>query len=134
LHYNRFRYYEPDSGRFINQDPIGLAGGTNLFQYAPNPVGWVDPWGLANCPCGDPCGLAKHGDQPSPRPNSTQSHHQVQDAWAQANVPGYNRNEAPSILLGRQDHSAITSAQNARRDVRLANGQGKWSSSIRDEF
>jgi hypothetical protein len=37
-------------------------------------------------------------------------------------------------LLGRQDHSAITSAQNARRDVRLANGQGKWSSSIRDEF
>jgi RHS repeat-associated protein len=47
LHYNRFRYYEPDSGRFINQDPIGLMGGVNLFQYAPNPVGWVDPFGLA---------------------------------------------------------------------------------------
>jgi RHS repeat-associated protein len=46
LHYNRFRYYEPESGRFINQDPIGLLGGFNLFQYAPNPVGWVDPWGL----------------------------------------------------------------------------------------
>ncbi len=50
LHYNRCRYYEPDSGRFINQDPIGLLGGTNLFQYAPNPVGWVDPWGLARIP------------------------------------------------------------------------------------
>ena len=34
-------------GRFINQDPIGLAGGSNLYAYAPNPTGWVDPWGLA---------------------------------------------------------------------------------------
>ena len=47
LHYNMFRYYDPDVGRFINQDPIGLAGGSNLFAYAPNPVRWVDPWGWA---------------------------------------------------------------------------------------
>ena len=46
LHYNRFRYYSPDTGRFINQDPIGLLGGINNYQYAPNPVGWVDPLGL----------------------------------------------------------------------------------------
>ena len=31
LHYNFFRYYEPECGRFINQDPIGLAGGSNLY-------------------------------------------------------------------------------------------------------
>ncbi|RYC39743.1 RHS repeat-associated core domain-containing protein [Pectobacterium zantedeschiae] len=46
LHYNRFRYYDPDAGRFVSQDPIGLAGGLNLYQYAPNPIGWVDPLGL----------------------------------------------------------------------------------------
>ena len=46
LHYNRFRYYDPDVGRFVSQDPIGLAGGENLYQYAPNPTGWVDPLGL----------------------------------------------------------------------------------------
>ncbi|MCA8054017.1 RHS repeat-associated core domain-containing protein [Burkholderia cepacia] len=46
LHYNTFRYYDPDIGRFINQDPIGLVGGTNLYRYAPNPVSWIDPWGL----------------------------------------------------------------------------------------
>ncbi|EOI5716518.1 RHS repeat-associated core domain-containing protein [Cronobacter turicensis] len=46
LHYNRFRYYDPDAGRFISQDPIGLAGGINLYQYAPNPLVWVDPLGL----------------------------------------------------------------------------------------
>ena len=31
LHYNFFRYYEPDAGRFVNQDPIGLSGGDNLY-------------------------------------------------------------------------------------------------------
>ena len=36
LHYNFFRYYEPDAGRFVNQDPIGLVGGDNLYQFAPN--------------------------------------------------------------------------------------------------
>ena len=45
LHYNTFRFYDPDIGRFISPDPIGLAGGINLFQYAPEPYGWVDPWG-----------------------------------------------------------------------------------------
>ena len=47
LHYNRFRYYDPDLGMFISRDPIGLMGGTNNFAYAPNPTGWIDPLGLA---------------------------------------------------------------------------------------
>ncbi|MFN6817586.1 RHS repeat-associated core domain-containing protein, partial [Proteus mirabilis] len=47
LHYNTFRYYAPDLGRFTQQDPLGLAGGINLYAYAPNPLTWVDPWGWA---------------------------------------------------------------------------------------
>lgn len=46
LHYNLFRYYDPDCGRFTQQDPIGLAGGLNLYAYAPNPLSWIDPLGL----------------------------------------------------------------------------------------
>lgn len=46
LHYNMFRYYDPQVGRFTVQDPIGLQGGWNLYQYAPNPLGWIDPLGL----------------------------------------------------------------------------------------
>ncbi|ABC28802.1 Rhs family protein [Hahella chejuensis KCTC 2396] len=46
LHYNRHRYYDPSAARFINQDPVGLLGGDNNYQYAPNPTGWGDPFGL----------------------------------------------------------------------------------------
>ena len=46
LHYNRYRYYDPRAGRFLNQDPISYIGGFNLFVYAPNPVEWIDPLGL----------------------------------------------------------------------------------------
>ncbi|MGT2804046.1 RHS repeat-associated core domain-containing protein [Streptococcus infantis] len=45
MHYNFFRYYEPDAGRFVNQDPIGLEGGFNVYQFAPNAQDWVDPLG-----------------------------------------------------------------------------------------
>uniref|UniRef100_UPI0018756E25 RHS repeat-associated core domain-containing protein n=1 Tax=Pseudomonas rhizoryzae TaxID=2571129 RepID=UPI0018756E25 len=48
LHYNRHRYYHPETGSFITPDPIRLAGGLNSYRYAPNPTGWVDPLGLAN--------------------------------------------------------------------------------------
>ncbi|VEH88468.1 Cell wall-associated polypeptide CWBP200 [Neisseria animaloris] len=46
LHYNLFRYYEPDVGRFVNQDPIKLQGGTNLYNYGFNSARWVDSLGL----------------------------------------------------------------------------------------
>ena len=36
LHYNFFRYYDPHIGRFTQQDPIGLAGGMNLYRFANN--------------------------------------------------------------------------------------------------
>ena len=46
LAYNRYRYYDTTTGRFISHDPIRLAGGLNLYQYAHNPLRWVDPLGL----------------------------------------------------------------------------------------
>ena len=54
LHYNFFRYYEPDAGRFVNQDPIGLMGGSNFYNYSPNVQAWVDLYGLSSgCNDGD---------------------------------------------------------------------------------
>ena len=48
LHYNRYRYYDAGVGWFVGQDPIGLAGGLNVYQYALNLFRWIDPLGL-NC-------------------------------------------------------------------------------------
>ena len=48
LHYNFFRYYVSDAGRFVNQDPIGLLGGEdNLYQFAVNVQSWIDSLGLS---------------------------------------------------------------------------------------
>lgn len=47
LYYNRYRYYDPAMGRYVTQDPIGLAGGMNVFCYAKdNPLSEIDPLGL----------------------------------------------------------------------------------------
>ena len=47
LAYNRFRYYSPETGAYISQDPIRLeAGLTNLYAYVHDVNAWVDPWGL----------------------------------------------------------------------------------------
>ncbi|MLA12575.1 hypothetical protein D4F64_24205, partial [Salmonella enterica subsp. enterica] len=50
LCYNRFRYYEPESGMYLVSDPLGLAGGVNTYSYVHNPLSWCDPLGLAACP------------------------------------------------------------------------------------
>jgi RHS repeat-associated protein len=51
LIYMRNRYYDPASGRFTQQDPIGLAGGLNLYGFANgDPVNFSDPFGLCANP------------------------------------------------------------------------------------
>jgi RHS repeat-associated protein len=47
LYYNRFRYYSPDEGSYISQDPIDLDGGFEFYEYVRNPNVEYDPFGLA---------------------------------------------------------------------------------------
>ncbi|MFG2899254.1 putative T7SS-secreted protein [Streptomyces zaomyceticus] len=50
LHYNHFRYYDPESARYLSQDPLGLTPAPNPSTYVHNPHTWSDPLGLGPCP------------------------------------------------------------------------------------
>ncbi|MEV4944366.1 putative T7SS-secreted protein [Streptomyces sp. NPDC053755] len=62
LHYNHFRYYDPESARYLTQDPLGLSPAPNPSTYVHNPHTWSDPLGLSPCPDGEGFGLQDLGD------------------------------------------------------------------------
>ncbi|MEZ0539976.1 type VI secretion system tube protein TssD [Fibrella arboris] len=53
LYYNRFRYYDPQEGAYVSQDPVGLKGGANLYGYVEDTLTWTDIGGLAGIPSFD---------------------------------------------------------------------------------
>ncbi|MFD3706271.1 HYD1 signature containing ADP-ribosyltransferase family protein [Nocardia sp. NPDC058658] len=56
LHYNFHRYYDPQTGRYLTQDSLGLSPAPNPNNYPHNPMVWTDPLGLT--PCSDGSGAA----------------------------------------------------------------------------
>ena len=153
LRYNRHRYYDPATRTYSQSDPIGLAGGGQPFGYVLDPLARVDVYGLGGCNWRrkngyktndvDSHGILSPGTSrasghTNTRPDDfVQSHHPVQDAWAQRNVPGYRRDDAPAVLLesaSGKPHASISAAQRARRRTMKAQGTDPWSTNIRDEF
>ncbi|HEJ7999666.1 TPA: RHS repeat-associated core domain-containing protein [Serratia liquefaciens] len=120
LHYNRYRYYDPEVGRFVGKDPIGYAGGLNVYQYAPNPTAWIDPLGLARCPCdclkkGNPEGEGPYrgGSKGGVSRPGIEGHHMPADAVtkSQAGYLGYR--DGPAIAMDPSDHAATSSYKNS---------------------
>lgn len=46
LHYNRFRYFDPELRMYSSPDPVGLDAGLLQHNYVPDPTVWIDPFGL----------------------------------------------------------------------------------------
>ena len=106
LHYNTFRYYDADIGRFISPDPIGLEGGINLGSYSPNPISWIDPWGLSNE------NLIRYKPRESITPQSGARGTAINRAWGQERelvlAGGGTRNWTPEerAIIGNTKNNA----------------------------
>jgi RHS repeat-associated protein len=113
LHYNRFRMYDPLTGIFAAPDPIGLIAGLALYGYVPDPLIFIDPFGLDwNYQLRDPAtGEVYYSGRASDKqtPADVQRRHAATrgsdgprfrpgtDAFEQITPPGTSRNVARGI-------------------------------------
>ncbi|MFC6012571.1 DUF6531 domain-containing protein [Nocardia lasii] len=67
LHYNRHRYYDPETAHYITQDPLGLSPAPNPAAYPHNSLNWTDPLGLTPCRT-VPTDVHAFGNASAPRP------------------------------------------------------------------
>jgi RHS repeat-associated protein len=119
LMYYRARYYVPDWGRFISEDPIGFAGGINRYAYVNNaPQNSTDPSGLLTLPS-DPTGL---GPDWSKDPNHAPNKPDKVQRWYHKNGQDgleWHKGDpnAPAGKWERVDHWHI---------LRPGNKPGRW--------
>ncbi|MGB9146789.1 MAG: RHS repeat-associated core domain-containing protein [Acidobacteriaceae bacterium] len=102
IDYYRARYYNPQTGRFISEDPIGLAAGTNEYAYAGNdPIDFIDPLGMDRGPGGSGPGTAPNNGCSSALSAANRSPAGVARANAAWSVlqTASNANGIPTALL-----------------------------------
>ncbi|MFJ7144576.1 RHS repeat-associated core domain-containing protein [Pseudomonas protegens] len=126
LHYNTFRFYDPDVGRFTTPDPISLAGGLNLYLYAPNPFGWIDPLGWS-------CASSINRRIKSLKKQGYQDHHILSDKHpATKNHPllklaGYD-------LQSRRNKIFLPNKKTAMKDPRRSIHEGRHAGRVSDNL
>ncbi|MCH4257326.1 MAG: RHS domain-containing protein [Proteus vulgaris] len=120
LYYNRFRYYDKDTGQYISPDPIGLLGGFNPYGYVYCPTGWVDPFGLAGCPIREINGTKIYGKG---QKDGTPGHDQFSEVIANKLAMS---GQFKAIYLNRSYSFALGKRISARRpDVMAIDIHGK---------
>lgn len=113
LYYNFSRYYDPDVGRYITQDPIGIIGGLSPYNYTRNPINRTDPLGLFDEWEVARMGNTGHGG------DKLEAHELLQSAWLKHNVPAYETRskgigrDNPAMAIKPDVHDRITRAQDA---------------------
>ncbi|KUZ74498.1 hypothetical protein WI36_13610 [Burkholderia ubonensis] len=133
LHYNRFRSYSPTLGRYLQSDPMGQAGGINLYAYPSNPVVSIDVLGLS----------ASHSET-----NSTEASESIGTADSVIEQPGEHgvapkpAREYPQLVLEENYHGHPLTPEEAgkkidqavRKAVRQAEAEEPERERIRDKL
>ncbi|MEV6711540.1 RHS repeat-associated core domain-containing protein [Lentzea sp. NPDC051208] len=99
LHHNRYRYYDPASGRYASKDPLGLTPAADPRSYVLNPTGWVDPLGLAPCPIAEFNKIHNTPDGPSLIIRGP-DHHRKLDFLGKSKTSDTVRNKIPVLGPG----------------------------------
>ncbi|MCV9933859.1 hypothetical protein OIU80_16365 [Flavobacterium sp. LS1R47] len=120
LHYNRHRYYSSDMGLYLSQDPIGLLGGSAFYAYVHDSNAWTDILGLQ----GNLYDIVNYGNKSTDLFN----HHNVMDAWAKNNIPGYisRQSAQPTIQLTKEMHDAAHAAERKWMKDNFGKVRGNW--------
>ena len=96
LCYNRFRYYDPEDGRYISQDPIGLNSGEfNLYSYVDDTNTWVDLFGLQG---GGSYGKTRKAN------SGGETNHMPANSATQKSGTGITKYSGPSTHMTTADH------------------------------
>ncbi|KVV26326.1 hypothetical protein WK78_13770 [Burkholderia cepacia] len=126
LHYNRYRYYDPEVGRFVGKDPVGYAGGLNVYQYAPSPIQFVDPFGLAaKNEIGTYGRLNGGGNVGDGLEVHELVRHEALVRMGCANKRRRNKGN-PSVAVNPNNHDKIHSNENALARLHLGLGANKF--------
>jgi RHS repeat-associated protein len=138
LHYRRNRFYDAEQGRFTQEDPIGLAGGINLYGYANgDPVSYSDPYGLCRRPKGKGVGIclesfiaakwvlgAPVGDHRGPRSDggSFRTHVSFSVDPATGTISGLNSANGRTLAVPGRGQAWVGPAQ--------SDGNGGWNIAV----
>ena len=121
LAYNRYRYYDPELGRYISEDPVRLLGGSNLYRYVENTILWCDPLGLSSAKLNKALGGSKKG---------MQAHHLIPEkVWSQ------NEQFLNQIgLSGQCDVSSNGLHMYNSKELAIANGKAYYHRGRHDSY
>ncbi|MFD1832563.1 DUF6531 domain-containing protein [Streptomyces desertarenae] len=107
LHYNYFRHYDPDTGRYATPDPLGLTPAPNPVTYPHNPHTWADPLGLAPEGCTDKGGW--YGGLQPAGDGKEINHIPAKASYKHLVDPRLTPHMGPAIRMERSDHREVTS-------------------------
>ena len=141
LDYNYARYYDPETGRYLSGDPLGLDPSPDPYGYVPNPTEWTDPLGLAadlgsqwNKKGGNYYDMRPSNPPPNPVAGTYERNHiPAKNAWNKLGIKdSLSTNYGPAIRMDKADHEKFisTGSSDVAKAWRAKQGrlimQGKW--------